>query len=311
MNKSLSLRPDSVSAILQLMSDTVKNLSIQRNEQVKELKKTGKGWDIRLSNGQKIKARILLDATSEQVILKKLDITPVDSLSGKADWNRTLYRTSVAVLDSSKILPIGALITKLENVVCLPQFKSITAALNAGQAAGATAAYCAFFKTDTKNLNIRTIQSELLTYRSSLIPFGDVLPTDTNFIKIQHLAVSGIMNAGLKEKDGFTYWMRDNTLSTEELKLAMKTFYSRSQIWFADHKAEKLSIAETINLLMYTATRGEELRREIEKGWKDNLGFTSNYDPKRPITRWEFAILLDTYLQPFNSKVDLEGQLLN
>jgi hypothetical protein len=91
----------------------------------------------------------------------------------------------------------------------------------------------------------------------------------------------------------------------------MKSFYSRSQIWFADHRSEKLSIREGIDLLMYTATRGEELRREIERGWKTNLGFSSAYEASRPLNRKEFAILLDAYLQSFSVKVNLEGQLLN
>jgi len=64
-------------------------------------------------------------------------------------------------------------------------------------------------------------------------------------------------------------------------------------------------------LLMYTATRGEELRRAIEKDWKTEFGFKNNYDAKRPISRYELAVLMDTYLKPFSVRIDLDGNLLN
>ena len=105
--------------------------------------------------------------------------------------------------------------------------------------------------------------------------------------------------------------MSENSLSTEELKNPMKAFYSRSQIWFADHVSAKLSIEEAIDLLMYTATRGEELRKAIQKGWQSEFGFKREYDAKRPISRYELAVLMDTYLKPFSVRVDLDGNLLN
>ncbi|MGB4774911.1 MAG: hypothetical protein WBP45_07060, partial [Daejeonella sp.] len=72
---------------------------------------------------------------------------------------------------------------------------------------------------------------------------------------------------------------------------------------------EVLTIEDVIDMLMFTATRGEELRREIEKNWKESFKFKTVYDPKRAISRKEFAILAETYLQPFNVKVDLYGNL--
>lgn len=308
--ENIMLQADSANAILKKMCDTVKRLSVRPAAGIPAIKKSGKGWEIRLANGQKIKATIVLDASANHVLLKALKTQLPDTIRASADNLR--FRTSVATLDSAEILPLGALIPeKTETVIGIPVFDNPISAMHAGQAAGATAAYCSFFKTNTKNLNVRLIQSELLTYKASLIPFGDVLPSDSNFVKVQHVAISGLMNAGIETQNGLRYWMPENAVSTEELKLPMKAFYSRSQIWFADHTAQKLNIKETIDLLMYTATRGEELRREIERNWKSTWGFKNPYQAERPVSRLEFTLLLETYLQPFAVKVNLEGQLLN
>lgn len=300
-------------AILKSMIDTVKRLTLIQSAKINSIKASGKGWEFKLADGKKVISKILLDATREHLALRMLQVASPTGESMSTQANKELFRTSVAAIDNFKILPISALIPeKTEYVVALPKLlEDEIAKVHAGQAAGATAAFCAFFNTSTKKLDVRTIQSELLTYRSSLFPLADILPGDSSFIKIQHQAVSGIMNKGfIYQADGI-YFLTKGTLSTEELKSPMKSFYSRSQIWFDDHRSEKLSIREGIDLLMYTATRGEELRREIERGWKTNLGLSSAYEASRPLNRKEFAILLDTYLQPFSVKVNLEGQLLN
>lgn len=304
--------PDSVSNILKSICDTVKNLKVLHDVKVQELKKIGNNWQLRLSNAEKIKPLAIVDATANYHIITKAEAGIPKTAAIKPKWDESLFRTSVAAIDTDQILPIQGLIAeKTDNLLLVPFFQSPFSAMQAGQAAGATAAYCAFFKTNTKNLNVRLIQSELLTYKVTLIPFGDILPSDPNFLKIQHLALSGLANTGIQEHNGVLLWKSENTLSTEELRPLMKNFYSRSQIWFADHAAEKISIEETINLLMYTATRGEELKRNIQKNWKEELGLKSTFEPQRSINRLEFAVLLDTYLQPFNVRIDLDGQLLN
>jgi hypothetical protein len=100
------------------------------------------------------------------------------------------------------------------------------------------------------------------------------------------------------------------TITAGEIKSPMKEFYTRSQIWFADNKADTLTIGDAISLFMFTATRGEELKKEIEEGWKVSFKFSNKFDMKRNITRKEFGILADRYLQPFNVRVDPAGNLL-
>jgi hypothetical protein len=185
--------------------------------------------------------------------------------------------------------------------------------MSLGQAAGTIAAYCAFFKTTTKNINVRGVQTEQLTFGAELIPLSDVQRSDPNFLAFQRIALSGLLKPVITTKGDHSVINFDttSTISSEQLRLPFKEFYSRSQIWFADNKREVMTIEDAISLFMFTATRGEELKKEIEEGWKESFSFDSKFDLKRNITRKEFAILADRYLQPYNIKVDFAGNLLS
>lgn len=327
--KRETVRPEDASKLIKSITDTVKNLTVLLDNGIREIEKDGKGWEIKLQNGRTIKTDVIIDASETQSISALLRIEPQKTIIAINNWLNIpqsaprLFRTSVAYgsvkssnKDASYLIPAATLMpVGLENIFLVPQ---ATTELNpeamlAGQAAGASAAFCAFFKTTSKNLNIRITQGELLAYDARLIPYRDIEFADRHAVAFQHTGLSGILKAKTVKTNGKEDLVFDTlgTISSEELRLPMKEFYSRSQIWFADHKKDSLTIDDTIKLLMFTATRGEELRREIEKGWKDSHKFNSTYDPKRAINRREFAVLTDTYLQPFNRRVDLSGNLLN
>jgi len=323
------IRPEDASQLIKSITDTVKNLTVMLNNDIRKIEKDGKGWEIKLQNGRTIKTDVIIDASKAQALSALLKIQPEKTIIGINNWLNIpqsaprLFRTSMAYgivnssnKDASYLIPAATLMpVGLENVFLVAQASKHLhpEAMLAGQAAGASAAFCAFFKTTSKNLNIRITQGELLAYDARLIPYRDIDFNDRHAIAFQHAGLSGILKARSTQIDGKEDFVFDTlgTISSEELRLPMKEFYSRSQIWFADHKKDSLTIDDTIKLLMFTATRGEELRREIEKGWKDSHKFNSTYDPKRAITRREFAVLTDTYLQPFNRRIDLSGNLLN
>ena len=323
------IRPEDASKLIKGITDTVKNLTVMLNNSIREIEKDGKGWEIKLQNGRTIKTDVIIDASKTQAISAFLKIEPQKTIIQISNWLNTpnstprLFRTSVAygiVTSSNKntsyLIPAATLMPAgIENIFLVPQAEKDLhpQAMLAGQAAGASAAFCAFFKTTSKNLNIRITQGELLAYDARLIPYLDIDFADRHAIAFQHTGLSGILKGKSTQIAGKEELVFDTlgTVSSEELRLPMKEFYSRSQIWFADHKKDSLTIDDTINLLMFTATRGQELRREIEKGWKDSYKFNSTYDSKRAINRREFAVLTDTYLQPFNRRVDLSGNLLN
>ena len=54
--------------LIKSISDTTKNLTLTLNTALAKIEKDGKGWEIRLKNGQKIKADVVVDATENLFI---------------------------------------------------------------------------------------------------------------------------------------------------------------------------------------------------------------------------------------------------
>ena len=327
---SKNISQSDLSVKIKSITDTVKNLTIMLNTDFRKIEKNGKGWEIKLSNGKTIKMDVFIDASTDYKAAALLKINPdqtILNLTANFDKNpvlRNVYRSSIGYGESttgqnkksSFLIPLASLLPSgIENFFIIPKSESgfSPVAMSVGQAAGASAAFCAFYKTTTKNLNVRVIQGELFGYDSRLIPFADIDFKDRDAMAFQHIGLSGLIELKTLKTDSSEEFVFDTagTVSAAELRLPMKAFYVRSQIWFADNKMEQLKIEDVISLFMFSAARGEELRREIEKGWKDSFKFSTKYDPKRAINRREFAVLADKYLQPFNVRVDLSGNLLN
>lgn len=307
------------------ISDTTKNLTLALNSALEKIEKDGKGWEVRLKNGQKVKADVVVDATENLAIASILRIdankTMLNPVSNPFDTK--LYRSTVATAftgtsSSKSVLPVsmGAFLPAgIENFIIVPKssnsFKPVN--MSVGQAAGTIASYCAFFKTTTKNINVRAVQTELLTFDAHLIPLSDIQPDDPNFQAFQRMALSGLLKPAITKIGDHSVIKFDtaSTLSSEQMRAPMREFFSRSQLWFADNKKEVMTIEDAISLFMFTATRGNELKKEIEDGWNESFKFNSKFDLKRPITRKEFAILADQYLLPFKTRVDFAGNLLS
>lgn len=323
---SSEIRLNKASELIKNISDTVKNLTLNYNNVVSEIKQDGKGWEIRLKGGQKIKADVVIDATEKlsvasllHIDLKKTMATPIADANPFEDKLlrsavATGYRQEINHRISTDYVPLGALIpASTENFITVPlSFGNLKIdKMSVGQAAGTIAAYCAIFKTSTKNINIRVVQGELFAFDAEIIPYSDIDRKDPNFLAFQRLGLSGLMKPTIRNDEGFDKIEFDTagTVNASELRSTMKEFYTRSQIWFADNKAETLSIADAISLFMFTATRGEELKKEIEEGWTQSFKFSSKFDLKRNISKKEFGILADRYLQPFNVRVDMAGNL--
>jgi len=308
-------------------TDTIKNLTIIRNNEIQKIEKSGKGWDIKLKDGKSIKTNVTVDATLNGNIAAKAGVT-MDQKTGyyktlvplEQDidhfYDNRLYRTSAGFLNSSNkifTIPLGSLVAAgqenfiLAGQMTTPGSSKQPATMTIGQAAGASAAYCSFFKTTSNNLGVRAIQAELFLYKSWLIPFTDIKYVDSNFAAIQRIGVTGLLKG--KAIQGKFLFQPDSLVSAEDVRLPMKEYYSRSQIWFADNKVDKFTLGDLLSLIKFNASRGEELNSEVEKAWKKSFKFSGEYDPKHLITRREFAVLADTYLKPFNVRVDIRGNL--
>lgn len=324
---SSKIRLDQASNLIKEISDTIKNLSLNYNNAIDQINKDGKGWEVRLKGGQKIKADVVVDATENLSITSMLRIDVKKTMAipgtGKNLFDNKLYRSTVALgfLEEANnersvyTIPLGALIPQgFENFIMVPQKIGLIRPLkmSAGQAAGTIASYCAFFNTTTKNINVRVVQGELLAYDALLFPYSDIELKDQNFLAFQRIGLSGLIRSKIEKDQNLNKIRFDTagTITAVELRSPMKEFYTRSQIWFADNRNATLSIGDAISLFMFTAARGEELKKEIEEGWKVSFKLNSDFDLNRNITRKEFAILADRYLQPYNVRVDLAGNLL-
>jgi len=307
------------SNLIKGISDTVKNLTINNNNAVDEIKKDGKSWEVRLKGGQKIKADVVVDATENLSIasMLRIDIKKTMVITGSSTnpFENKLYRSTVAlgILDDNSpfTIPMGALIPQVvENFIIIPKQigKIKPLKMSAGQAAGTLAAYCAFFKTSTRTINIRVVQGELLAFDALLIPYSDIELKDPNFLAFQRLGLSGLIKSDLI--NGKIQFDTAGIVKADDLRGSMREFYTRSQLWFADNKKDTITIDDAISLFKFIANRGNELNKEIEEGWKASFKLTSTFDPKRNISRKEFGILADKYLQPYNIRVDISGNLL-
>ncbi|HZY40118.1 MAG TPA: FAD-dependent oxidoreductase [Mucilaginibacter sp.] len=319
--------------LLKKMTDTVKNLKVYLDASLTTLKKDGDGWELTVTQNRKtfnIKVKVIIDATEAGEIVEKAGL----KFSGRVELfnqntHTALYRTAIAAgenlpidgyppdtywyLPMNAVLPAGAnnlLVT--ENV--MPGRKTVDylpLQLATGQGVGAMAAYCAFFKTDTKNLRVRIIQGELLDFKEILAPYADIDENDRDWRSIQQVCLTGLLKCS--GKSGHFNFGPDANVTTAEIKPVLQEIYTRAFLWFNREKpGEKFTIANTLSFISdYTLTDPAILKAAIQKAWKTQFKFKSDFDSNRPITRREFAVLANKYLNPFARTVDLSGQLVN
>ncbi|MHB1178503.1 MAG: FAD-dependent oxidoreductase, partial [Daejeonella sp.] len=64
----LDMSKDQYSKLIKSIIDTTKNLTVMLNSGLNKIEKNGKGWEMRLKNGQKIKADVVVDATENHAV---------------------------------------------------------------------------------------------------------------------------------------------------------------------------------------------------------------------------------------------------
>lgn len=258
-----------------------------------------------------------------------------------------LFRTSIGVADAvptqayivpgaPKInyppfpaysIPMGAVVVKeMENLLVIEKAMSVTHLVNGsvthpavqmtmGQGAGATAAYCAFYTKNTNNLDVRKIQEEILIYSGSIMPYADVLKDDPDYRAIQQVGATGLLEGFFKPqgKSAQMLFKPDTIVYTVELRDLLNDMYTRSFIWFNKNQpGEKFTVGNLISYISeMSLAEPENLQRVMQANWKTKYKFPTPFDPKRPVTRREFAALANRYLNPFSRKVDMTGKLIN
>jgi hypothetical protein len=330
-NAPLKFEPYTGASILKKIADTTKNLSIKLNTPFTAIKKDGIGWEVSVTiNGKAdiIKAKVVIDATEDGELVTKAGA----KFSPEISYGSNTYRTSIAMGDDKKELakavypsspayyiPIDGLVIKdADNLLVTDKLlqsktdlQNLPAEMNIGQGAGTIAAYCAFFKTTTKNLRVRVIQGELLDFKGYLLPFDDVNQTDRYFRAIQQITATGLLR-GVQKDEQFMF-MPDMAVTTAEIKPVLTEIYSRAFLWFNKVKpGEQFTVGDLLSFISeITLTEPKLFQTTMQKEWAPKYKFTSTFDVNHPVTRREFTILANQFLNPFARAVDLNGRMVN
>ena len=338
-NSPLKFEKYAGTAILKAIADTVKGLTIKTNTPFTAIKKDGTGWEVSITvNGKTviIKTKVVIDATGKGEVIVKAGATMPTLYNLYVDKS-DLYRTSIAMVDYG-VLPktnahsdmqIGIIpgynipmkyvvVNDVDNLlateIALPYPRGgpyLPAQLQIGQGVGCIAAYCAFFKTTTKNLKPRIIQQELLDFKGYLLPFADV-KADNKYIRaVQQIGATGLLKGLHKGND--ILFKPDTIVATAEIQPVLNEIYSRAFIWFNKEKPDQqFTVGNTLSLISeFTLTDPKTLQTTLQKDWQTQYQFAKPFDTTRPITRLEFAVLVNKFLNPFARRIDLEGNMVN
>jgi len=296
--------------VLLKWADSLKNLTIVKNLLWVKAENNSNSWVLKLSDGSSIRAKVLINPSD--VKLSEAMKLSVQNASGftKLDFSNTLYRTSVA---SGKNIDGTASVFSLYNFL-IPAHDNLiwiedTQSMLVGQAAGATAAYAAFFSTKTSQSNLKKIQGELINYKLNIMPFADIKLNDTNWKAIQFVGLTGVLKANLV--NGNANFSPNQLVTTAEIKQPFKDFYYKAQIWFDDYKSEQMTIGSALDMICYVGNKAlDNTKKEILKKWKTNYQFKTEFDLERQINRIEFVVMLQDYMPPFNVNVDKTGKVV-
>lgn len=345
-NAPLRFEPDTAGCILEKMADTTKNLTIYNNTTFAAIKKDGDYWEVNITRDGKaikVRTRVVVDGTETGDVASKAGAKILSGFNGYKSSQFKTYRTSIAAAEDlpgpeynndntagdhyppfpAYTIPISAVLLKdvdnllvVENV--LPSKKNIQCLpmqLELGQGTGTVAAYCSFFKTTTKNLKVRIIQGELLDFKGYLLPFADILSKDPDWRAIQQVCATGLLKGVQRVNDNNALFLfrPDSTVGTVEIKPVLTEIYTRAFLWFNKEKpGEKFTLDNLISFISdYTLTDPQVLQFRIKRDWKNLYKFKTDFDLNRQITRREFAVLANKFLNPFSRTVDLNGMLVN
>ena len=315
------------------MIDSCENLKVIYKTGIRKIKKSGKKWKVELSNGESYNVYAVVDASMNSQLLSyiskkdKLSDSTVDSvpmIPMDQLYGSDIYKTSLLVLDDQTefVIPAVSLIRPYaDNFFVLygpngllkdlkESIEAVPTKMLYGQTLGAIASYCAFFEVKADKINIRTLQGELLAFKGQMLPFHDVPFEDPHYASIQRIGLTGMIKGKMGNVDNESSKLIfdiNSRVSSKELEPTMRRLYTRSQIWFSDKSIDELKLKDLLSLIKFIALKGDELDSTVEKGWTKKFNFSGDYDPECFLTRKQTAVLIDTYLQPFNIKVDEKG----
>src|SRR5690606_13782483 len=128
-----------------------------------------------------------------------------------------------------------------------------------GQSIGATAAYCAFFKATTQEIDIRKLQAELLAFGMRMNPYQNISVSDPHFASIQKFYLTGIFSFDDLHACQFT---KSEPIRFNELETVLNDIYTRSQLWFLDNNRDEVLLwKDLLSLIRYVSLKGTEVNK--------------------------------------------------
>ena len=187
-----------------------------------------------------------------------------------------------------------------------------------GQAAGTLAALSVQQgKTNAADVAVRLVQASLLQQGAYLMPYYDVPAGHPQFEAVQRIGATGILRGTGKPNAwaNQTWFYPDSLVRKDSLLIDLQPFTGKTISLNAGEFLtgnEALAIVKSIvlqNQVPGTSNMSNPTlrKKQLATLWK-NWGF-GLFNPNQPITRVQFAKLLDTVVNPFDLLgVNLHGQ---
>ena len=309
---------------LERMVSKQKNLTLLTGLKILNLSKGKKELSVTLSNKRKYAVRAMVDASFDAETRKFLVSTDLFAKPSRilevSEMTAEQRRTLVAIGEYQEVVYgytwnnlFSRHVSNVFYVNSLVQVglddNSLPLRANLGQAIGASAAYCAFFKTDADKVDVRKLQTELFAFDSRILPFLDITSSDNNYRCLQKIFLVSLLP--FKKNENGLVFGAEASVALNEVKDVFNSLYSRSQLWFVDNGSkEYFELKDLLTLIKYVSFRGDEVDREVEKEWSRKLKFEGVYDPAHIVSRYEFAVLVDRYADPYVKAVNAEGKIL-
>ena len=265
----------------------------------------------------------------------------VNYIAKPYDQSLPLYRTAIAVGDypvdhhhaahpkaselpelhfypvPSYSIPMGSLIpTSEENLIITEKSISVSNIVNGttrlqpvvlqlGQAAGVMAAIAYNENKPPREISVRRVQKKLLEAGGYLLPFLDVPKNHPHFKPYQRIGVTGILR-GVGKNVGWenqTWFYPEKPLKASEVHLA--PWISIKEFPFPKHPKIK-NVLAWFNTILPEEQKPKWLSMPNEIKRK----FTFNsFNIDAPMSRGQFAVLLDTLVNPFAVEIQHNGKL--
>lgn len=226
-------------------------------------------------------------------------------------------------------LPLGTLLPEdVDNLIVTEKSISVTNIVNGatrlqpvlvqiGQAAGALAGLAVKEGICPDEISVRDVQDIILEGNGYLLPYLDIPVKKAHFKALQHIGATGILkgrgaNVGWSNQ---TWFDADSVLTYAGLASGISD-YTDGQV-SPENTDKALTVEEAFELVraVKELDRSSGVGVDVPEGdgrsllWEE-LGL-SDYSLDRPVTRKEFAVLMDAVVDPFHAReIDITGKFI-